>query len=308
MRRFQSAANATAAFLACALMGIASAPRAQDIEPRAYSNAPVGVNFLIAGYAYTRGAVPFETLPVTDAQLKTSSAVFAYARALDLWGTSGKFDAIVPFTSLSGTARHLGEPVERNVDGFGDSRFRLSINLIGAPALTLPEFAHYRQDLIIGASVQVSAPASQYDSARLINLGTNRWSFKPEVGISKAVGRWTLEATAAATFYTVNDDFFNGNRRQQDPLYSMQGHAIYAFRSGIWASFDVTFFAGGRTTVNDTLSNDLQQNWRVGGTLSLPVDPRNSVKLYASSGVAARTGNNFDLLGIAWQHRWGGGL
>jgi hypothetical protein len=156
MRRFLSAAYAAAAFLDGALTGHAPALRAQDIEPRAYSTAPVGVNFLTAGYAYTRGAVPFETLPVTDAQLTSSGAVFAYARALDLWGTSGKFDVIVPFTSLSGTAHHIGDPVERTVDGFGDSR--------------------------------------------------------------------------------------------------------------------------------------------------------NSVKLYASSGVAARTGNNLDLLGIAWQHRWGGGL
>jgi len=308
MRRIPSAVNAAAAFLACALMGQAPAPRAQDIEPRAYSNAPVGMNFLIAGYAYARGALPFETLPVTDAQLKTPSTVLGYARALDLWGNSGKFDAIVPVTSLSGTARYLGEPVERDVDGLGDSRFRLSVNLVGAPALAFPQFATYRQDLIMGASLQVSAPTGRYDSTRLVNIGTNRWSFKPEVGISKAAGRWTLEATAAATFYTGNDDFFNGNRREQDPLYSVQGHAIYAFRSGIWTSFDVTFFTGGRTTVNDTVSNDLQQNWRVGGTLSLPVDLRNSVKLYASSGVSARTGNNYDLLGIAWQYRWGGGL
>jgi hypothetical protein len=308
MRRILSAKRAAAAFLAYSLIAHAPALRAQDIEPRAYSNAPVGVNFLIAGYGYTRGDLPFGSLPITDANLRTSSAVFAFARALDLWGKSGKFDVIATYTSLSGTARYLDEPVERSINGFSDPRMRLSINLFGAPALTLPEFAKYRQDLIVGMSLQVSAPTGQYDPTRLVNIGTNRWSFKPEVGISKAVDRWTLEVTAAATFYTDNDDFFNGNTRAQDPLYSTQGHVIYSFRSGIWASFDVTYFAGGRTTLNGTLSNDLQQNWRLGGTLALPVDARNSVKLYASSGVSARTGNNFDLLGIAWQYRWGGGV
>ncbi len=75
---------------------------AQDIEPRAYSNAPIGVNFLIAGYAYTEGAVPFDaSLPIKNAQLRTSNAVLAYARVLDLWGNSGKFDIIVPYTMLS---------------------------------------------------------------------------------------------------------------------------------------------------------------------------------------------------------------
>ena len=128
------------------------------------------------------------------------------------------------------------------------------------------------------------------------------------MGISKAVGPWTLEVAAAATLYTDNNDFFGGNTRSQDPLYSFQGHVIYSFRSGIWASLDVTYFTGGRTTINGARNNDLQENWRVGGTLAFPVNARNSIKLYASSGVSSRTGNDYDLIGIAWQVRWGGGL
>lgn len=290
-------------------VGILSIAHAQDIEPRAYSNAPVGVNFLIAGYAYTEGAVPFDaSLPIKNANLKTSSPVLGYARVLDLWGKSAKFDAIAAYTWLSGSAERAGEVVERNVSGFADPRFRLSVNLYGAPALTLEEFKDYKQDLIIGASLQVSVPSGQYDPSKVVNIGTNRWSFKPEVGISQALGPWTLEFQAAATFYADNDDFFGGNTRSQDPLYSFQGHAIYGWRYGIWGSLDVTYFTGGRTTLNGTLNEDLQQNWRVGGTLALPVNVHNSVKLYASSGVSARTDNNYDLIGIAWQYRWGAGL
>jgi len=298
-----------AAHAACTLLASGSLAHAQSIEPRSYANAPVGMNFLIGGYAYTRGGVSFDTsLPLTDPELATSSAVLAYARALDLWGKSGKFDVIVPYTWLSGSATYLGAPVQREVDGFADPLFRLSVNFYGAPALTASEFKSYKQNLIVGASLQVSAPAGQYDSTKLVNIGTNRWYFKPEIGVSKALGRWTMEFTAGATLFTNNDDFFNGNRRSQKPLYAFQAHSIYNFRSGIWASVDATYFIGGRTTVNGTMSNDLQQNWRLGGTLVFPVDVRNSIKLYASSGVAARTGNSFDLFGIAWQYRWGGGV
>ena len=294
--------------IAVALIAVVSAARAQDIEPRAYSNAPVGVNFLIAGYAYTRGGLVFDTLPITDANLNTSNAVLGYARVVDLWGKSGKFDIVVPYTWLSGTANYLGAPVERVVNGFADPAVRLSVNLYGAPALTLKEFRDYQQDVIVGASLRVSIPWGQYDDARLINIGTNRWSFKPEIGISKAIDQWTLEATAAATLFTDNTDFYGGNTRSQDPLYSFQAHAIYSFHSGVWASLDGTYFTGGRTTLNGVLNADLQQNWRVGGTLAFPVDIHNSIKLYANSGVSARTGNNYDLVGIAWQYRWGGGL
>ena len=291
------------------LLAALSTARAQDIEPRMYSNAPVGVNFLIAGYAYTEGALSADpSLPLEDPQLRASNAVFGYARVIDFWGKSARIDTIVPFTWLSGTAGYEGGTVQREVDGLGDARFRLSVNLYGAPALTLKEFVGFRQDLIIGASLQVSAPTGQYDDSRLINIGTNRWSFKPEIGISKALGPWTLEAAAAATLYTDNDDFYGGNTRSQDPIYALQGHAIYSFRSGVWGSLDINYFTGGETTINGTLKNDLQKNWRVGGTLAFPVDAHHSIKLYGNSGVSARTGNNFDLLGVAWQYRWGGGL
>ena len=286
-----------------------AAAQAQDIEPRAYSNAPVGVNFAIAGYAQTRGGLEFpDAAQLANARMKTSTAVFAYARALDLWGMSGKFDAIVPYMDLSGTALYRGDPVERNVAGLIDPRFRLSVNFYGAPALGMPEFRQYRQDLIVGASLQVGVPLGQYDPSRLINIGNNRWSFKPEFGASKAFGAWTLEGKLAAAIFTDNNNFFGGKHRSQEPIYSAQGNAIYSFANGVWASLDATYYAGGRTTLDGVRGDDLQQNWRVGATLALPVNARNSVKLYASSGVFARTGNNFDAAGIAWQYRWGGGL
>jgi hypothetical protein len=247
-------------------------------------------------------------VPITNANLTTSNAVLAYARVLDLWGKSGKFDVIVPVTRLSGTADYQGVPLERTVSGPGRPAFRLSMNLVGSPALRLREFAGWQQDLIVGASVQVSPPWGQYDPGKIVNIGTNRWSFKPEIGVSKAVGPWTLEVQAAATFFTDNDEFFGGTTRSQDPIYSLQGHVIYGFRSGKWVSVDGTYFAGGRSTIDETLNNDLQQNWRVGATLAVPVDRLNSIKFYASSGVSARTGNNYDGIGVAWQHRWGGGL
>ena len=306
--RFCRALRSTG-FVTLLVVGAPSVVHAQDMEPRSYSNAPVGLNFLVAGYAYTRGGLAFDgALPVTDPDLNMSSAVLAYGRVLDIRGQSAKLNVAVPLSSLTGTADYAGQPIQRDVTGLGDPLVKLSVNLYGAPALSLKEFAAYEQDLIVGASLRVTAPLGNYDNSRLVNLGTHRWSFKPELGVSKALGPWTFEAAAAVTLYTTNDDFFNGSTRSQDPLYSVEGHAIYSARSGIWGSFDVTYFAGGRTTIDGTLNNDLQQNWRLGATLTFPVDRFNSIKVYASSGVAARTGNDFDLVGLAWQIRWGAGL
>jgi hypothetical protein len=305
MSRIRSACCYT---LLWALAAIAGVARAQDIEPRAFSNAPIGMNFLIAGYAVTHGSIPTGSLPITDPHIHTDNAIVAYARVFEVFGQSGKFDAIVPYTWLDGSAMHLGQQVEREIAGFADPRYRVSVNLYGAPALSVKEFAAYQQDLIVGVSLAVTTPWSQYDPVRVINIGTNRWSFKPEIGVSKALGPWTVEFAANATFYTDNTDFVNGNTRSQRPLYGAQGHLIYGFDSGVWTSLDATYFTGGRSTVNGVLNADLQQNWRIGGTLAFPIDRSNSIKLYASSGVSARTGNNYDLFGIAWQYRWGAGF
>lgn len=297
----------------CALfiMSVAAAgdALAQDMEPRAYSNTPVGVNFLIAGYAYSEGGVATDpTVPLTNANLHTRTAVLGYVRSLDVWGRSGKFDLIVPYSWVSGSAELAGLPLQREISGFGDPRLRFSVNFYGAPALSLKEFADYRQDIIVGASLQVSVPSGQYDVGNAVNIGTNRWFIKPELGFSKAWGSWIVELAAGATFFSDNKDFFGGQTRSQDPIYSVQGHLVYGFRSGVWVALDGTYFTGGRTTIDGVEGNDLQQNSRIGATVALPVDRHHSVKLYVSSGVSTRTGSDFNTIGIAWQYRWGGGL
>jgi hypothetical protein len=283
--------------------------KAQELEPRTYTNIPIGLNFLISGYAYSHGDLSFgPNLPITDAKLNASTAVIAYARSFNFAGKSAKIDAVIPYTWLNGTALYNDEPTSREINGLTDTKFRLSVNIIGAPALTLKDFKNHNQNLVIGISLQTTVPTGQYDSSKLVNIGTNRWSFKSEIGASKTVKRWIFELTASTTFYGDNNNFFGGKTREQDILYSLQGHSIYSFSKGIWLAVDATYYEGGRSTVDNLINNDLQQNWRLGGTLSFPISKLYSAKLYGSSGVSARTGNNYDLVGIGIQYRWGKGL
>jgi len=289
--------------------GFAAVAAAQELEPRTYSNIPVGLNFFIAGYAYQAGGIATDpSSPIQDAELKIHTPALAYARSLGVFGKSAKLDLLLSYGSLSGTANVAGQPARRDVSGLWDPRIRFSVNLLGAPALTLQEFATYRQDWILGVSLQVGIPLGQYDDTRLINLGTNRWSFKPEVGVSKEVGRWMFELAAAATLYTDNDDFFGGKTREQDPLYSVQGHAIYNFPSRIWVAVDGTYYWGGAATADGEPALGSLRNSRVGATLALPIDRANSVKLFAQRGISARVGANYSTLGAFWQLRWGAGI
>lgn len=295
--------------LALALFLGGEGVRAQDFEPRQYANAPIGVSFIAAGPTVTRLGFPLDpAVPLTDPQLNTYGAVLGYARVIRLGGQSAKLSIIAPYMWLDGKALFNNEPVSRQVNGLTDMKVRLAANLLGAPALGLKEFVDYKQDLVIGASLTVTCPTGQYDPDRLVNLGANRWSFKGELGASQAVGKWILELSATAELFTDNPDFYIDRTRQQDPVYAGKGHVIRNFAKGMWASVDVTYYAGGSTTIDGVFRNDLQQNWRTGATFSTPLSKHHALRFNWSAGVYARTGNNFDMVSLTWQYRWGGGL
>ncbi|HEV3009516.1 MAG TPA: transporter, partial [Burkholderiales bacterium] len=208
---------------------------AQSMEPRAYSNLPVGLNFLQAGYAYSEGDLAFgSSSPLQDGQVRVHAVPLAYVRTLDLLGRAGSIALLLPLARLSGTALLDGAEVSREVSGLADPALRLAVNFHGAPALSAAEFAAYRQGLIIGASLLVSAPLGQYDEDRLVNIGTNRWSVRPELGLSQALDRWTVELATGVTWFTRNDEYFNGNTREQDPIFSAQLHSTRQLGRGAW--------------------------------------------------------------------------
>jgi hypothetical protein len=295
---------AAAALLAAWPLGRAPA---QDLEPRLYTNVPLGVNFLGAGYGYSEGNVLFDpAVALENAEIEIDGPVLGYGRSLRLGPFSGKVDGAIAHVCLDGSADYEGERVTRDVCGWTDARARVTVNFIGAPPLERQQFASYRQDWVFGASLAVGVPVGDYDPGRLVNIGANRVSSKLEAGVSKNLERWLLEVSLAETFYEDNTDFYGGRVREQEPIASLQGHAVYRFRSGIWLAFDATRYRGGRTTSGGVVNQDLQSNVRLGATASLPINARQSVKLAASTGVSTRTGTDFDTVAAVWQYAWGG--
>ena len=280
---------------------------AQDLEPRLYTNVPLGMNFVGAGYGFSEGNVLFDpSIALENAEIEIDGPVLGYGRSVRLGPFSGKVDGAIARVCLDGSADYQGERVTRNVCGWTDARARVTVNFIGAPPLARQEFASYRQDWVFGASLQLGVPIGDYDPARLVNIGANRGSSKLEVGVSKNLERWLLEVSLAETFYEDNTNFFGGGIREQESITSLQGHAVYRFTSGIWLAIDATRYQGGQTTTNGARSNDLQSNDRLGLTASLPINNKQSVKLAASTGVSTRTGTDFDTVVAVWQYAWGG--
>ena len=197
----------------------------------------------------------------------------SYARTLNIAGRSANVGVIVPYVLGDLEGLYLGEPASAERSGIGDMAFRGAINLYGGPAMSPKGVQHLRPRTLIGTSLIVKAPTGQYDSSKLINIGTNRWAFKPEIGIVHVMGRWAIDAYVGGWFFTDNTDFFGGLTREQDPILSTQFHVRYLFKPGLWAAIDGNFWNGGQTTVNGAVNDDEQRNSRVGLTVSIKLRP-----------------------------------
>ena len=270
---------------------------AQEIEARAYSNAPIGINFASLGIGQA-----------SSSSYKLTTEAAGFTRIFDAWGQSGKITIVLPYAELLGTGNPGSQTLNASSEGLSDPLIKASVNLYGAPALTLDQFKNYQQDLIIGASLAASIPWGQYNNQQLLNVGANRWFVQPGLGASKAIGPWRLELAGAATLFTSNNRFLGSNTLTQNPIYSAQTHAIYYFPNTAWLSADASYYFGGQTFVNGTPVGGPQENWRFGATFSYPIDTRNSIRVYGSTGAYSRTNNSYDLIGISWQYRWGAGM
>lgn len=281
----------------CLLAFFCHLANAQEIEARAYSNAPIGINFITGGIAQAK----------SGSYTLTTEAV-NLTRIIDVFGQSGRISILVPYAQLSGTGSLGAQNVNASAEGLSDPIVKISANLYGAPALSLEEFKNYQQDLIIGTSLAASIPWGKYNSEQMLNVGANRSLIQPAIGASQAVGPWRLELAGMATIYTSNTSFLGSNTLSQNPLYSSEAHVIYYFQNMAYLSADAIYFTGGQKYVNGTSIAGSQENWRFGSTYSYPVNKHNSIRLTGSKGVYSNTNTDYTALGISWQYRWGGGL
>lgn len=279
---------------------------AQDVEPRFVRNAPEGSHVLAIAYSFSDGAVLLnKTLPVENLDGRIHSWAALWAGFFDFWGMSGRLDAAAQFAT--GTWRGLlaGADTTTTRTGLGDPLLRVALFFVGAPALSTAEFRNYDAGTVVGAAFRVRVPLGQYSGERLLNLGTNRWSFSPRVGVSQSFGRrWNLEAYTSAWFFTANTNFFGGVTQTQKPTVSVQLHVEYALPSGMWVALSGRQAWGGATSVDGVSPDNAQDNLRVGVTLNMPITRRDFVRFALTTGLTTSAGNDYTSLYATYAHGW----
>lgn len=276
---------------------------AQDLEPRAYANLPKDGNVIAANYGYLKGNIVSEpTLPIEDFNISSNNFGVGYLRTFGLANKLARVQFVLPFTVMDGSAKVSGQKITGNRTGFGDMRIRFGINLLGSPALERKDFGKYLQKTIFGVSLVTSIPTGLYYTDKRINIGANRWGFKPEVGISKRFKHIYAELYSGVWFYTQNDEFLGDKELQQEPVLSFQGHASYYFKNQMWIGININWFNGGKTVVDDLPAGSVINSSRIGATWSMPLSRSQSVKLHFNTGIFKDIGLNYDSITFGYQY------
>lgn len=279
--------------------------QAQELEPRNYAVIPTGMNVGALSYTYSSGSIISQaTSPIKDLTLISNSVTAGYVRSFGIFGMLSRIQVGVPFIFLKGTAKLNGKDSNGTRTGFGDSRIRFGINLLGSPALAPQKFVTHKEDFVLGASLVTSVPTGQYSDEKLINLGSNRWGFKPEIGMSYKYSSFYFELYTGIWMYTKNSSYLVNNTITQQPLFTFQSHISFIFPSKIWIAADIGYANGGETSINGKPADNVQNNVRSGFTLSVPIANGHSVKGLFNTGVATRIGGDFTTFSLAYQYSW----
>jgi len=289
------------------LLQLSRPSMAQDLSPRAYWPAPAGTKVVSFGYAYQDGEVLTDpSLPIEGATAKSHGLQIGYLQVFGLAGRTANVSVEVPRADATFRASIEGEIAQRKLAGLADISLRFAVNLRGAPTMTPQEFQAFRQapKPVLGLSLEIQPPVGQYDEDRLVNLGTNRWAIKPEFGYLRQIRPgYIAEFALGASFYTDNDQFL-GETRKQDPVVTGEFHLVRRVRPGFWASLDLNFFTGGRTTVGGQTNDDRLSNSRIGLTVAFPFERAQAIRFAASTSLTTRTGGDFNSTLLAYVKAW----
>ncbi len=279
---------------------------AQDIEPRRWTNLPLGSEAVGIGYGYTSGEVLFDPLlEIEDASVRAHTVFASFVHPFRIGKKFARVDLLIPFSNARWGGLLEGEAASTERTGFIDPIVRMSYHFLGPPALNLKELREYLTEhpvyTTLGASLALSIPLGQYSEENLLNLGFNQYYLRPQIGLAHYWGLWSLEFDVSAYFYSKNQNFFNDGTKDQKPLMASQVNLIKRFNSGIWASVSTAYGQGGASRINRLSKDDDRSNLQNAATLGLPVEKGQNVSVvYLYSQTLTDVGSNTHSLVLVW--------
>lgn len=260
---------------------------------RDWQNLPTDLNMIFGYYNRIDSNTPIDTsLPIDGLSLKGDLYLLRYARSFAVDGRNSAIQIIQPYADVSASfdnARFF-DGTKHN-GGTGDTQVVVVHNVFGGPALSQEQFANWQPETFLTGALWVTTPNGDYDKNRVINIGANRWVFKPELAFGTPIGPTWLELNTYVSLFGDNDDYLGDNKLEQKALFAIEGHYSYTFNRALWASLDTTYSTGGETKINGVNQDNKQENTLVGASLGFMLSPQFGGLIAYSDTVAERSGS-----------------
>ena len=277
----------TAATLAL-MPGIGFADNARD-----WQNTPTNLNMVFGYYNRVDTNTPIDTtLPINGLSLDADLYLFRYARSFGIDGRNSAIQFIQPYADVSASFDNAQffSGTKRN-GGMGDTQIVFAHNIFGGPALTAEEFASWKPETFLTGALWVTMPTGDYDKDRIINIGSNRWVFKPELGFGTPIGPTWLEINTYVSLFGDNKDYHGDSKLEQKPLYAIEGHYSYTINRALWVSLDATYNRGGESRIDGDWQDNKQENGLLGASLGFMLSPQFGGLIAYNDTVSERTGS-----------------
>jgi Putative MetA-pathway of phenol degradation len=229
--------------------------RAIDILPRDYYALPSGTNITAMYYDFIHAnQLNVSSGPTfrNDTNLTSNVGIFRQVHFGDIGGRSWAAQVVVPFGAESG---QIGGAKLDGTGGLGDVMMSFGMSLLPHPD---PAWN-------VAVSVYVSAPTGDYSPARTLNLGSNRWSFNPQIGYTQAIGaHFWLDGALDVITYTENHDVGGaGATLSQAPTFQAQLWMSWLPDDASLVSVGYAGNVGGTRTVNHLATGVKTQSQQV---------------------------------------------
>ena len=277
----------TAATLAL-MPGIGFADNARD-----WQNTPTDLNMVFGYYNRVDTNTPIDTtLPINGLSLDADLYLFRYARSFGIDGRNSAIQFIQPYADVSASFDNAQffSGTKRN-GGMGDTQIVFAHNIFGGPALTAEEFASWKPETFLTGALWMTMPTGDYDKDRIINIGSNRWVFKPELGFGTPIGPTWLEINTYVSLFGDNKDYHGDSKLEQKPLYAIEGHYSYTINRALWVSLDATYNRGGESRIDGDWQDNKQENGLLGASLGFMLSPQFGGLIAYNDTVSERTGS-----------------
>ncbi|MCU0622148.1 MAG: transporter, partial [Gemmatimonadales bacterium] len=256
---------------------------AQGDGPRVFPLAPANISVVSGTYMHLASNFNFQQdILILGADISSDVGALALVHNFSVAGRFAQAQVVGIFGGIdgSGTVQQGDQPpftLNASESGFGDPMLWFRLGLVGAPALTLAEYATHVPDFQLYGLLTANVPIGSYESSRPLNLGTNRWAIRvgaPMVfPLLDPKHPLLLEVVPSIFFYTTNTDPFRANARSQAPRLVLETHASYNLTPRLWVGGDVRYQWGAETTTDGVADDNRTSHGGLGAEVGYQFHP-----------------------------------